>query len=375
MLAAWHSEECTTFFHRVLRAPPDRLVTLASSDIKMGARSEFVESRLTGKRKNLLTWLPRLPANGSTSGGPRYSTMLVIGDSYADDIDMGFHCWPTQLARILRLPLINVAQGGAEVRHVHAQLVRAHTFADVDHLQLSPRETLLIIHAGGNDVLHALFRPRLLYHLVADLFRLSNAERRRNGPPPVLAFPFKVSKQIAKGLSALLADVARRGYRDVLVSKLPLCPALPLARALIHALVPTANASFVSDIIGWISASIGHELSIAIEAAAASYSLRLLVFNESDHLQEVARKADADGLGIMGALDLMTRRPRHWLRDVMLGRSTHPEVSAHAESHVLRSDVWHDGHHPSALVHESLAFNVVDLLTTEELKGNKQVSR
>ena len=53
---------------------------------------------------------------------------LILGDSYADDIDMGFYAWPSKLAQLRSLACLNAARGGAESRHVEFQYKHAKQF-------------------------------------------------------------------------------------------------------------------------------------------------------------------------------------------------------------------------------------------------------
>ena len=83
-------------------SPPARLPWLVD---EAGAHVDYRKHRLFPSAKNHLTWRP------CEAGGSR--ALVVIGDSYADDVDMGFETWPSQLARALPATLVNTARGGS----------------------------------------------------------------------------------------------------------------------------------------------------------------------------------------------------------------------------------------------------------------------
>lgn len=87
---------------------------------------EYREFWLSGKRQNHLTWDSKLE---------KADWLLVLGDSYADDVDMGFSCWPSQLGAALQMPLVSTARGGSEARDALKQLERAADWAQKQGLK------------------------------------------------------------------------------------------------------------------------------------------------------------------------------------------------------------------------------------------------
>ena len=96
--------------------------SLPDADAQLGAVSRShckqLHPSLGRKKFNLVTWLPRQKHEASVG-------LLVLGDSYADNFDMGFECWQTLLARQCRLSSLNVACGGARISEYRSQLVTA----------------------------------------------------------------------------------------------------------------------------------------------------------------------------------------------------------------------------------------------------------
>ena len=124
---------------------------LPIADAQLGAVSRSHRKQLhpsLGQKKfNLVTWLPR--RTNETEVG-----LLVLGDSYADHFDMGFECWPTLLGRQCGLSSLNVACGGARVSQYRSQLGAA-TVACRELGLRHTAESLVVVHAGGNDFLQA----------------------------------------------------------------------------------------------------------------------------------------------------------------------------------------------------------------------------
>ena len=163
--------------------------SLPDADAQLGAVSRShckqLHPSLGQKKFNLVTWLPRQKHEASVG-------LLVLGDSYADNFDMGFECWQTLLARQCRLSSLNVACGGARISEYRSQLVTATAACEELGLRHSA-ETLVVVHAGGNDFLQALVLPPLLLLLFLDIVRCG-ARRALGLPrfdaasPPLLSF-------------------------------------------------------------------------------------------------------------------------------------------------------------------------------------------
>jgi hypothetical protein len=153
------------------------------------------------KMFNLVTWLPRQKDEAIVG-------LLVLGDSYADNLDMGFECWQTLLARQCRLSSLNVACGGARISQYRSQLVTATAACEELGLRHSA-ETLVVVHAGGNDFLHALVLPPLLLLLLLDIVRCG-ARRALGLPrfdaasPPLLSFVGLSARWLALRLTLTL---------------------------------------------------------------------------------------------------------------------------------------------------------------------------
>ena len=102
-----------------------------------------------------------------------------------------------------------VARGGSEARHARAQLERAHAFLAAR--QPAPPIRLLVVHTGGNDVVHSL--PFAFPLLVVDLVRLAliraGVLARLERPPSSFSFVGLTSRRIARDTRALLEPVVR----------------------------------------------------------------------------------------------------------------------------------------------------------------------
>ena len=355
-------------FTSVLTAPPSTVAPITQEELKNGAYLEFRESWITRKRHNQLMWLPRNSTaeqaeqgqNGQSSElgiGP-LASILVVGDSYADDVDMGFHCWPTHVSRSLRLPLLNVARGGSESSHVHAQLERAHSYSQ--QLNFKPQEALLILHTGGNNALHSLLKPWLFALLLSDLYSLRNSDVSPDKQETLeLAFATRVSQSILKELDLMLGTAASLGHRNVLISTVPIVPSLPLARLLVHLLVPGSNATFVTQTLRSIGGSINKQLQTKSIKLTEKHGLHGWIFEEGKSLDRLAQQSDASSLGPLAAVKLALSRVYRTFLDLTGSRD------ASRPFHHF----WHDGHHPAAAAHQQLGAEVIDLLKTAERKS------
>ncbi|CAE7888526.1 Sbno2 [Symbiodinium necroappetens] len=329
-------------FTRVVRAPPASVAPLSHGDLAQGARSEFLESWITSKRHNQLTWLPaeRRLVNS------QFSSILVLGDSYADDVDMGFFCWPSRLGKRLKLLVLNVARGGSESAHVSAQLERAHAWKHEDFtLDI---QSLLILHTGGNDALHSLRNPRMLALLISDLYSLRNSMEDQLE----LSFPRELGKAVTSKLDNFFASAAVHGHRHIVLSTLPIISCLPLARLLVQLLVPGASAGFVTRSLRALGRSINQCVCGDIQSLAAKHGVYAQVFDEASQLELLAEEAGASQLGLSDGLRLVLRQ----LQRILAGP-------------VKDSGFWHDGHHPASEAHERLAEEVERILHTSPPPG------
>jgi len=298
--------------------------------------AEKTVSVITGKAKNYLTWRPAL----NTTAGVK-AQIIVVGDSYADDIDMNFVCWPSQLAIEFGVSMLNMARGGSESKHVRAQLAHASDFLRTSGILEEPivqtaHHTLLIIHTGGNDVLHALGNLRLLLSLVADVWRFRVASWGWISKPAQFLFAEELGAGIARQMDALLAYAAEQGYMYMLVSQLPISPAIPLARFLIY-LVSGGGSAFVTEVLQCFSRTVQQKLATTLLASAVKYSIRLELFEEGEHLENLAAAAGAADYGLWELLGRLGASVwRFW------GLSN-------------RAHFWLDGHHPGLEAQTELA--------------------
>ena len=339
-------------FTLVRTAPPSKVSPLSQQDIEDGAYVEFVESWITRKRHNQLMWLPSSPPFSGS-----FSFMIVLGDSYADDVDMGFHCWPTKLSKALQTPVLNVARGGSESSHIHAQLERAHSWAKDKQLAMKPSEALLVLHTGGNDALHSLMKPWMFASLVSDLYSLRKSSKA-DLPGTDLDFPRKLSSLILEEVDQFLERAATLGHRKVVISTLPIISSLPLARLLVHLLVPGSDPHFVTESLREVGGRINRHLHEEYTALASKHGLQAWIFQEGTSLDELATAADASKLGVIAAVKLALKRLR---RTIWALASDEPLDS---------QEFWYDGHHPAAEAHEELAAEVLELLTPKRDRKN-----
>jgi hypothetical protein len=337
---------------------------LPQADAELGAvarsRCKQLHPSLGQKKFNLVTWLPR--QNRAASVG-----LLVLGDSYADHFDMGFECWQTLLARQCRLSSLNVACGGARISQYRSQLATATAACEELGLRHSA-ETLVVVHAGGNDFLHALMLPPLLPLLLLDIVRCGarralGLPRFKAASPPLLSFVGLSARWLALQLRLLVAALHRLGYRRVLVSGPVITPSLPLARTVVTLLMlglvrtlapplgpsptptPTATAtptptpkvrpSFVDATLrdfGELLASTARD-EVLPRLESRHDGMQLAFFDGAGELTQLAARADEERHGVLGTLRLLAalRRP------------------------TPRTTFWRDGHHPTALVHAELA--------------------
>ncbi len=310
---------------------------LASADADLGAVARHGRKRIHPslglKKFNRVTWIPQR-ADERTIG------LLVLGDSYADHFDMGFECWQTLLGRQCGLSVLNVACGGARISQFRSQLDTA-TEACGELGLCNSAETLVVVHAGGNDFLQALVLPPVLLLLVLDICRFG-WHRSRTGwraspaAPPLFSFVGLGARWLELQLRWLVAALHRLGYRRVLVSGPIVTPSLPLARMLVTLLtLGLATPSFVDatlrDFGDLLAASLRDVTLPRLEAQTPE--MQLSFFDGAGELSQLAGAAREERHGVFGTLRLLAalRRP------------------------TPRTTFWRDGHHPTAVVHVELA--------------------
>lgn len=377
---------------RRLRAPPGELPWASPGDEHADACTEYVMGRLVPFGKNVLSWRPRDGAD---------TLVVVVGDSYADDVDMGFETWPSELSRLLGSACVCTATGGTRSSHALGQLARAHAFLDVDGEgvrgeSFPPSKRWLVVHTGGNDVLAALLFPPLLLLLWLDLVYLSLAAGLGWLRPPTRphrwSFLGLVSAYSAQHLALLLRDAAARGHTRVLVARPPFSPSVPLARALSTLLLlglPSGKALTATLVLAFRLFRVATDEAVARHAAEHP-GMRLHVFDEPELLDRMAADHRADAFALCHVPGLISRRFR---RNVALWREASPGARREREvgggSGAGGGDVggrvngggsadgsgggatvgapaglhfWHDAHHPAREVHLALARHAAESL-------------
>ena len=307
-----------------LAAPPpyDRAIEADEPTI---VRAEWTAVRLIGKRLNRVCYT--VPSGSSRSPLPPPVGGIVLGDSYADDVDMRYFCWPSlMLARSGRSAL-NAARGGSEARHGIDQHERALAFAAQHDLRIDFDATLCIVHLGGNDLLHALWLgPLALAMLWIDVALACLALAGLTAPMralPRVSFFGVAARRVAAELSALVRHLSPH-HRRVLVSGLPVCAAVPTCQIVVGALLlpvwllrgRAAHRQTASAVLT-MAAALGQALIFEQVAAAAAGPTTVLFFDEAAALEAVV----AQGHGAEEA----------------------------------RRRAFRDTHHPLAWVHEELA--------------------
>ena len=293
--------------------------------------------RGVGKRLGLLSWRPA-PGRGSR-GKQGHVYYLVLGDSYADDIDMAFTCWPALLARARGGSCLNVARGGSRCADADAQLERAASWMARTQTRVS-EDTVVVVHLGGNDMLHALqlLGPVALLLLWFDCLLLAAGRfglRPRLQALPRCSFFGFLARRIAAGLTHLLAKLAARGHAHVLVANLPLCAAMPLPRRIIGLLTCAwawrGGPQLVTHILDDAVALLDSQLRAALEAVCAKHGVCLSYLDEARLLVSAASRAHGGGEAAVSR--------------VRIGDA-----------------VWKDAHHPRPWVHDELAAAAAALL-------------
>ncbi|KAK3239731.1 hypothetical protein CYMTET_50361 [Cymbomonas tetramitiformis] len=202
------------------------------------------------KKKNLVTWTPResrFRAVAHTQ--PRDLDALIMGDSWCDGIDTGCTGWPTRLAAQSGLSEINVAQGGSTSADLPAQLTRALEACRYEHVRIC-EHTIVLLHSGGNDFLYLLLP--CLGSLIMDIARVALWRRTSlRGYAWVRNFCWVLHQPLAApargggscfrrggvrirdNLYSCLSELNQHGVTKVILSGLPICSAMPLARVVV----------------------------------------------------------------------------------------------------------------------------------------------
>ncbi|KAL1522671.1 hypothetical protein AB1Y20_017649 [Prymnesium parvum] len=314
----------------------------APPDAPPGAQAEVTVHRLTRHRFNALTYHP--------SSSRRAEAAVVVGDSWADPWDMGFGCWPTFLSQDLAYACVNAARGGSRSDDTLRQLSRAHSF--LQRRGHTPR--LLIVHTGGNDVLRGLLSPWLVL-LCLDVLRLLATRggllAPQHGGAREWSFTTRVARAIGRQLHLLLEEAAEQGHSAVLVSSVPVCSAIPLARIVLGLLgAGLLSSAAITSVLASLGDELERELDTRLRHSAAELPLRLFRFGEHRHMVQLTADAREEELGIAWLPTLLASR---WRAGTDGGTSPWGRERAAGRPRPVRC--WHDSFHPSVEVHVQLA--------------------
>jgi len=345
---------------------PQSHVGLAQCDLLHagGAHITLTRNRLTRQIYNRLTFLPVEDAPACA---------VVIGDSWADHVDMGFPCWPTLLGRSLGYSVLNTARGGSEVDETMEQLARAHEWLDA-HEGAAPAQ-LLIIHTGGNDLLHSLCMPHTFALLASDIWNVI----RSTPPPASFSLVRRIARRVAQGLCEVLADAAARGHTTALISAVPICSEVPLARAVVQLLsLGLASPVFITRVLDALGELLNSEIRAALQEQLFSaregkdpLSLRVIFFDEAAHVTSLAAAAGASTHGVIEVPGLLLNRRFHAVPPQPLSpdaaASSASGDASEADGRLLEGtlqvdEVWLDAHHPSAKLHRALVLPAISAL-------------
>jgi hypothetical protein len=296
------------------------------------------------KVHNALTWTPA----EAERPDHQHVDCLIVGDSYADHVDMGFWCWPNMLAREHGISSLNAARGGSLCDQASGQIARAVASCDDTGLNVDS-DTLLVLHSGGNNVLNSLILPPLWLFLLLDVGRMAlmragllRSPVWRRGVAGLwralwsCSFIALLANHVAASHRRVLRSAHRHGFRRVLVAAPPICTALPLARAVMQLLtLGGASAEFIDVSLGelggaFVAALRDHALPLA---TAELPGLRVRFFDEPVHLERLASLGGEHHHTVRSTARLVAAR-----------RAPTPATR-----------FWYDGHHPTAVVHAELA--------------------
>ena len=327
--------------------------------MRAGGRVTFVRHLIIGKELNTLLWRPWSLSSTAQQHEP---VLVALGDSYFDDIDMGFLTWPSVLASRRGWSLLNVARGGAESGDIRGQIKRLQRFVDAEGIgpDALVASAVCVVHIGGNDILHRLL-PRILF-LALDIWRLAAARRaRRPALAAVDAAPCSyvgwALQHTDSALDAALDEVARAGFRRVVVLGMPICAPLPLARAVIFflAFVPWL---LLIGVPRAVARAVGLRSTCGTDEGGGSIAADFSSFVRATLL-------DVAALMTAGVRDVQARfaaaRPDvavAFFDEATALTELNAEHNATSPDKRAAPRFWRDGHHPAAHVHERLAERV-----------------
>ena len=302
---------------RKLSAPPYRPPPPLDED----AAAEFTLFRPFGKCLNVVHWRPTPLCAGAVEA-------LILGDSYADDIDMGFYAWPSKLAQLRSLACLNAARGGAESRHVEFQYKHAKQFAQSHNLKLDGG-TVCVVHAGGNDLLHGLWLgPLAALAIYADIIAQLMAKLGLTRPItelPRFSFFGVATRQTGRRLGGLVQLLIENGHTRILISGSPVCSQVPTARFVVSLLLGA-----------WIWPGGRDLVAHLIDAVAKVAQQQVFAF-----VQAASEAACLATGRPSGSVEIVYFDEAAALRTINAAAGARP--------------CWRDGHHPAEWVHAELA--------------------
>jgi len=313
-----------------VQAPPAPVPPpLTKDDVDRGANVQYTISRSRKpKRLGWLRWQPR-----PSSAADLHIDLLVLGDSWADDVDMAYECWPTKLARSRGWSCLSSARGGNRSDHAEEQYERAVAHAEKAGLHLSP-STVCVVHLGGNDMLQALifFGPIALLLLLVDVLATLGLFGQLHS---LMRFSYfgLLRRRLCARLGHLVRLMEQRRHAVVLVSGLPICSQVPTGRLLLSLLLgtwawgwlcPDFSSRLVAQTIDRLTQLVQRELFESLSSALpADSATTLVLFDEADAVRIIAAE--------------------------------HAALSEQPGQPSAAKRFWRDGHHPCEWVHGEIA--------------------
>ena len=285
--------------------------------------AEWTSLRFFGKRLNLTHFRPR--PQGS-SHNPVVDA-IVIGDSYADDVDMGYRCWPSLLASRRGWSILNASRGGSRTGHGCMQHARALAFAKQHNLRVEHAHTTCVVHLGGNNLLHTLWLgPLAVLMLYIDLLAVSIMDK---GKLPRCSFFGVLGRMLAADLSALIEQLSN-SHRRIVVAGLPVCHAVPTARILLGLLLcplwllcgREAHAHTVRRVAVDVSRLVQQMLLEALMRTAEQTGTELVFFDEAGCLQSLADEIAHQMPPHTRCMFKDTHHPSPWVHERLANRAS-----------------------------------------------------
>jgi hypothetical protein len=183
--------------------------------------------------------------------------VVFLGDSWGDDVWNGHKTWPTLVSERNGWRHVNLCKAG----HCVDDCLRS---VDVD----ASRDTLWVIHVGGNDLLYWVLKNPL--SVLLDLFSTNKPRFRSQG------------RIIASRVSKVIERL-KKEYDNVIVCSNTACYHLPLCRLLGLVYAPFSTKKHMEE----ITTAVNGELMRAL----SSYS-GVTFYDQSKVLSELSWKWD-----------------------------------------------------------------------------------